>query len=146
MGKEIKEISISITKSGLPALWEEGGSTRNMGEAIIIAGPRGEPLRPLYIKTGGPLACGQHALFVITPGYHVVSVSRWRYDYDIEVWRIIAIDVANHKAKIELVCEFSYGEWDHSPPKYLAAAIDAAKKKATCYHCRRPHYIKDPDP
>lgn len=44
--------------------------------------------------------------------------------------------------------EYDRGEWsgdfdpDDSP---LRAAIEAAKEKATCYHCREPHYYKRED-
>jgi hypothetical protein len=140
----VRQIAIELTKKGFPALWEEGGGATNTGNAIIVAGPQGEPLRPIYIRGWGPLACGQHALFVIREGYHVISVSRWRDDYKIEVFRITAIDVENKKATVELLCEFSQGEWDKEPPDSLSAAINAAIKKSKCYHCRSPHYIVDP--
>lgn len=44
-------------------------------------------------------------------------------------------------AIVELVYEFSRGEWDKEPPAYLEAAVQAAMEKATCYHCREPHFI-----
>lgn len=44
-------------------------------------------------------------------------------------------------AIVEKMYEFSWGEWDKEPPAYLEAAIQAAKEKATCYHCREPHFI-----
>jgi hypothetical protein len=41
------------------------------------------------------------------------------------------------------IAQFDMGEWDEEPPQYLEAAIEAAKEKATCYHCREPHYAKE---
>ncbi len=46
----------------------------------------------------------------------------------------------------ELVAEFSRGEWDNDPPDFLSAAIEAAKDKATCYHCREPHFVTEAAP
>lgn len=36
---------------------------------------------------------------------------------------------------------FSQGEWDETPLVKWMAAIEAAKAKALCYHCREPHYM-----
>ena len=44
-------------------------------------------------------------------------------------------------AIVELVYEFSRGEWDKEPPAYLEQAVRTAMEKATCYHCREPHFI-----
>lgn len=37
---------------------------------------------------------------------------------------------------------FSEGEWDEEPLPEWLPAIEAAKAKATCYHCREPHYAR----
>jgi hypothetical protein len=140
----VKQIAIELTKKGFPALWEEGGGATRTGRAIIVAGPHGEPLMPIYVRTGGGLACDRHALFVVREGYHVISCSRWRDDYEIYVYRIVSIDTTNKTANVEQICEFSLGEWDQDPPEYLLDAIEAAKKKSRCYHCRRPQFLADP--
>ena len=44
-------------------------------------------------------------------------------------------------AVVEQVNCFSRGEWDAEFPAYLEDAIQAAMEKATCYHCREPHFI-----
>jgi hypothetical protein len=46
-------------------------------------------------------------------------------------------------ADLILIAHFDMGEWDKEPPQELIAAIEAAKEKATCYHCRSPHYIAE---
>lgn len=39
----------------------------------------------------------------------------------------------------QITCH-SRGEWDAGLPAHLKAAVQAAKEKATCYHCREPHF------
>lgn len=51
-------IELTITKKGLPALWESGGGATNTGSATIIAGPNGEKLVPIYVRRSGHLSCG----------------------------------------------------------------------------------------
>ena len=132
------------TKKGYPALWEQGGGCTNTGEAQVIAGPQGEKLKPVYIRTKGHRANGQHALFVVQPGYYVVKVWYWNKQdppYDITVYQI------------QQIVDFNENP-DHPEDKKLLAiavkvevekpelkeAIEVAMKKARCYHCRTPHY------
>ncbi len=46
-------------------------------------------------------------------------------------------------ATLEPFASFGMGEWDAELPAYLEAAVQAAIEKATCYHCREPHFILD---
>jgi len=122
------------TRRGHPALWEQGGGATNTGEAQIIAGPRGERLKPIYIRTRGHRACGQHALFVVQPQYHIVRVWYWNKQnppFSVRAYRIENIIEFNKEI---LAIAFTTEE------KTLDAAINAAKQKALCYHCRSPHY------
>lgn len=134
------KIRIERTKRGLPAIWEQGGGFSNTGSAQVVAGPGGQPLKPVYIRRRGPLACGQHALLVIRPGCYIVQADHHRRDFDIEVLRVVEI---GEEATCEQVASFSRGEWSQDPPPELEAAIRAAKEKATCYHCRRPHFVAE---
>lgn len=134
-------IPIYRTKRGFPALWEEGGGMTSTGHAQIVAGQDGEKLRPIYVKRRGHLAVGQHALFVLRPGMHVIRASQGRGDFWIEVSRIT--EIQDDTAVLEALAEFSEGQWDTEPSERLQAAIEAAKKKATCYHCRSPHYAEE---
>jgi ribosomal protein S27AE len=130
------------TKKGYPALWEQGGGYSNSGEAQIIAGPRGEKLKPIYIRTKGHRACGQHALFVIQPEYYIIIAGFWNKQnppYNIAVYKIIEItefqpnpDSSNKQliAVAQLV----------NSSQQLTSAIEAAREKTRCYHCRQPHY------
>ena len=154
-----KTIFIERTKKGLPALWEGGGGYSNTGEATIIAGPNGEKKVPLYIRRRGPLACAHHALFVVREGDIVVESSHHRGDFSHQVYRIVAI--RGDEAEVELIAEFSHGEWDtgplgqqleadfarmaagEPPTMELSIAVDTAEAKAMAYHCRNAYYYKE---
>jgi len=157
----MKKLNIEIerTKKGFPALWESGGGFSNTGKAIIIAGPNGEKKAPLYIRHRGHLACANHALFPVHEGDIVVQSSHHRGDFHHEVYRLIAI--RGDEAELELIAEFSHGQWDpgplgqkleadlarmaagEPPTMELSIAVQMAESKATCYHCREPHYVRD---
>ena len=136
-----RKVTIDRTKRGLPALWEAGGGKTSTGQATIVAGPNGEPLKPIYIRRGGHLSCSEHALFVIRPNYIVVEAAHRRKDFSVHVWRIVRID--SDYAVLELLDSYSRGEWDGDKHERYTAAIKAAKDKATCYHCRTPHYMTE---
>ena len=138
----MKKIDIELTKKGHPAIWEKGGGMSNTGYATIVAGAQGEKLIPAYVNRRGHLAIGKHALFIIHPGYYVVLADHHRRDFEIKVYRITSIDKKEQLANVELVCEYSMGEWDVEPPGFLKLAIDAAVDKASCYHCRETHYAE----
>ena len=139
-GRRRYKMELTMTKKGFPALWEEGGGWSNTGSATIVAGPNGERLKPVYVRRAGHLAGGDHALLIVRKGYHVVKASHHRRDFTIKVYRIVDIDLEDKVAQVECLCEFSMGEWDNDPPPMLEEAIEAARAKATCYHCRSPHY------
>lgn len=124
---------------GIPCLWERGGGYSNTGAATVIANPSGLPKRPLYIRRSGSLACAEHALIPIRPGDLVVRASHHRYDYHIRVFRIEKIREDADEVELVLINEFDQGEWteDYFPE----AAVDAAKRKAACYHCRGPFFV-----
>ena len=86
------------------------------------------------------LACGEHALIPIAVGDYVITAKHHRQDFDIEIYRVMQINTDT--ASLELSTEFSNGEWrEPLPPAEFEAAVQAAQEKATCYHCRSPHYI-----
>jgi ribosomal protein S27E len=130
------------TAKGFPALWEQGGGYSNTGEAQIIAGPQGERLKPIYIRTKGHRANGKHALFIVQPGYHIVSVDYWNKQdppYNIAVYQIqrfFEFQPNPDKPDTQLLALAEVKE----PYIYLEPAINAAIAKVRCYHCRKPHY------
>jgi len=140
--EKLVEWRIIRSKKGLPCLWETGGGYSNTGDAIIIASSDGKPKKPLYIRQRGHLACGEHALFVIMPCDIVVKANHHRYDFNIVVYRIV--EIREDRAILERLCLYDRGEWDTTPPEGVLQAVEAAEKKATCYHCREPHYAASP--
>ena len=157
-----KTIPLERTKKGLPALWECGGGYSNTGEATIIAGPNGEKKTPLYVRRRGHLACAHHALFVVREGDIVIESSHHRDDFSHNVYRIVAL--RGDEAELELIAEFSHGEWDmgplgqkleadfarweagEPPTMDLSIAVNTAEAKATTYHCRSAYYCLEPIP
>ena len=154
-----KTIFIERTKKGWPALWESGGGYSNTGEATIIAGPNGEKKVPLYIRRRGTLACAHHALFVVHEGDIMIQSSQHRGDFRHRVYRLVAIRA--DEAELELIAEFSRGQWDtgplgqqleadfarmaagEPPTMELSVAVDMAEAKATAYHCRNVYYYAE---
>ncbi len=139
MKNEIIRIKPEKTKSGLPALWEAGGGCTNTGDARIICNRNGQPKKPIYIRRSGHLSNREHALLVIEEGDYVIYASHHRRDYLIRIYKIVNIE--QEHAFTELKYEFSKGEWDQSPPEFLQNAINAATEKASCYHCKEPHFV-----
>ena len=137
----MKKILIEKTKKGYPAFWEAGGGYTNTGEATVIASPSGGPKKPVYVRRRGHLANGQHALFIIEKGDYIIKCDHHREDFEIEIFRITGFEEENTYAMIEQVNYFSQNEWEADLPAFLEAAVQAAMKKATCYHCRMPHFI-----
>ena len=137
----MKKIEIERTKKGYPALWECGGGYTNTGEATIITSQSGGPKRAIYIRNRGPLANGNHALIILEVGDYIIFANHHREDFEIELYKVV--DFEEDAAIVELEHEFSRGEWDKEPPAYMEQAVHTAMLKATCYHCREPHYIDE---
>lgn len=82
--------------------------------------------------------------------FHPSQVEELKRLFGKVVYRIRAIEeVTDHfdrkfmAAIVEKLHEFDMGEWDVEPAENLLPAIEAVHKKATCYHCRSPHYVKE---
>lgn len=135
-------MKIERTKKGFPALWECGGGYTNTGKATIIAGKDGQPKKAIYVRRRGHLANGEHALIPIAVGDYVICAGHHREDFNIYIYKILQFKTEKEEdvAIVELTYEFSRGEWDKEPPAYLEQAVRTAMEKATCYHCREPHY------
>ena len=134
----MKKIKIEKTKKGYPALWECGGGFTNTGKATIIASPSGGPKKAIYIRSRGPLANERHALIPIEVGDYIIFANHHREDFEIELYKVV--DFEENVAIVELEHEFSRGEWNEEPPAELEQAVHTAMHKATCYHCREPHF------
>ncbi|WP_044894812.1 hypothetical protein [Bacillus alveayuensis] len=134
------EIKLHFTKKGHPALWESGGGMTNTGFSQIICNADGSPKKPVYVKRRGHLSCGEHALFIVSVGDIIIQADHHRRDFEIFVMKICSI--GDETAQAQIIHHFSMGEWNEEPPTNLKTAIEAAKEKATCYHCRSPHYTE----
>ena len=141
----MNRIAIERTKRGYPAVWESGGGYRNTGDAVIVADKNGEPKRATYIRRRGSLANAPHALIVLEKGDHIVEAHHHREDFLIEVFRVLGFETDGEEmyAVVETVSRYDRGEWDADFPAYLVPAVKAAVGKATCYHCREPHFVRE---
>lgn len=145
----MRKISIETTKRGIPALWESGGGMTSGGSATIIAKRDGTKPRAVYVRRGGHLACGQHALVAVHEGFYIVhaGVSRGvRSSATIE--RVVSTsvkDIDGEKweatAEVETVNNFSRGEWDKPLDEKFVPAVEAAFQKAGTYHCRGAYFV-----
>ena len=135
------EVKIERTKKGLPALWEKGGGWTNTGRSQVICNRHGMSKIPVYIRRQGQLACREHALFVVEVGDMVIKAAHHRRDFSVQVYRIEKI--LDKEAHLTLVCSFNQGEWDIDLPQDFETAVEAAKRKAICYHCRSPYFVKE---
>jgi len=136
------KLAIERTKKGYPALWESGGGYRNTGDAVIVAGKDGQPKKAVYIRRRGELANAPHALVALENGDYIVEAHHHRCDFTIELFKVLGFEEREGEmfALVERVTRFDKGEWDAEFPPYLEAAVEAAVEKATCYHCRQPHF------
>lgn len=132
---------ITRSKRGLPCLWEKGGGQTNTGEATLIAAPDGAPKRAIYVRRSGALANEEHALIPVSVGDLVVEAEHHREDFTILVKQITSIHLVDDEVELSTLHVFDMGEWDTEPLPQFASLIEAAQDKATCYHCREPHYI-----
>ncbi len=145
----MKEIRIEKTKKGFPAFWESGGGLTNTGEATIITNKAGQAKEAIYIRRRGLLANDRHALVILEVGDYIIEANHHRRDFEVKIYKVLEFEVKKEEqyektyAVIEQVNCFSRGEWDAELPAYLEPAVQAAKEKATCYHCREPHYIDE---
>ena len=144
-----KSITIDTTKRGLPSVWESGGGMTSRGSATIIARPDGSKPRAVYIRRGGHLACGEHALVAVRKGYYLVHASVRRGTRSGgRIERIVETSVTDvhgerfeATATAEVINTFSEGSWDKPLDAKLEAAVEAAFGKASTYHNRSAWYI-----
>ena len=137
----IEGVKIELSKRGIPCVWEQGGAYTSKGSATLVCDKYGNPKKPLYIKTKGSLACGEHALIPIRIGDYIIECVQHRKDFDIEINKIKGI--SEDVAILEIVNSFSENQWDVDLKDKFENVIKAAKDKSTSYHCRCPYFIKE---
>ena len=138
---------IERTKKG-PAMWEKGGGLSECGEVTIIANKDGRPKKPIR---RGCLANCRHALILIEEGDYIINAFHNMEDFSISIYKVVGFEVfkgeeyavaeyCNGKADMEHQICYGMPEWDEPLPAFLEDAVQAAMEKATCYHCREPHF------
>jgi hypothetical protein len=136
--------NIERSKTGLPCMWEEGGSATNTGNAVVIVNEDGSKPKAIYIPRGGHLSCGRHALIPVRVGMWMIGVEHWRGEFEILVRKFCGFSKLDPDEILSTVeHEFSRGEWGSQPPDFIQEAIDSACRKATEYHCRCPHFVQE---
>jgi len=121
---------------------ETGGGTTNTGDANIVASPNGGALRPY--RRGGYCG-GPHAYFAIPDKVATVKAERNREG--------TVIFIEEHKIAREgniariVSSELWRGMAEELPElfSHFKDAVEAALQKASCYHCREPHFISGKD-
>lgn len=148
----MKTISLETTKKGYPATWEQGGGMTNSGACTIIADKEGNKKQAIFIRLGGHLSNGNHALIIVEKGDIVIECSHLREQYTISVYQIEKINIitdtinkeVSFSADMELINEFSYGDWKKDLDKKFGVAVNVAMQKTKTYHCKQAMYINEP--
>lgn len=140
-------VRVDITKKGYPAVWENGGGLSNTGHSFCIAKADGTKKNALFVRTGGHLACSDHALFIVNKNDYICKVWRHRGDYEVTVYKVLDEKPVGNKnyhddkfLPVQVCHEWSNGEWDVDPDMSLESFIQAAKDKTCDYHCRSMYW------
>ena len=135
--------SISLSKTGLPTMWEKGGAFKNTASATIICDFEGYPKRAIFTKVKGNLACAEHALIRVEIGDTIIEVNAIRNVSTIEILRITGLQKKQLIAEVSRIALWANGEWvegNKIAAKYRDAC-EAAINKAGDFHCRKPYYV-----
>lgn len=120
----------SITVWRIKNVWEGEERTKKLVETAENLLPKEEVIKKAIYDYG------EEGLLPDT--YQVVKSFLGSYSHYVEYGHPATF------AEMEAIHQFKRGEWDVEPPSYLNNAIEAAKKKATEYHCRSPYYYLPP--
>ena len=134
--------SISLSKTGLPTMWEKGGAFKNTASATVICDFEGFPKRAIFTNKKGNIACAEHALIRVEVGDAIIEVNSIRNVSTIEILRITDIKKKQLIAKVSRIAYWADGKWDNAiiASKYRDAC-EAAINKAGDFHCRKPYYV-----
>jgi hypothetical protein len=127
-------------------LHESGGGRTNTGDARVVCGLNGEPLRPVL---RGFHSCGVHAMYYVHAALTVSYDRHWSNGtgevHLVGVDRAAEVGVYRKKIFAFTGENVSAGEgWEvHDPTSKCDFPLEAAKAvvaKSRCYHCREAHY------
>jgi len=133
-------MKVDFTNGGAPCLWERGGGCSNTGYAVLICSPDGTPKVPIYVRRSGELSNGDHAKIPVEPGDLVVMASHHRRDFTVLISRYEGY-TQREEASLTAINSYSEGQWETPLDPRLKDVVEAAKEKATDYHCREAYYI-----
>ena len=133
---------ITLTKNGMPAIWECGGAMTNTASCIIVGDKNGKRKKPVFIRTGGHLSNDNHALFILNEHDLIVVGTRTHQDYTYYILRYVGFEKGPHGAigEFDFVNHYSEGTWDNETVLMYKDMVDAAKLKMSKYHCRETVY------
>lgn len=87
------------------------------------------------------LSWAQESAWVRNRRGQVLPETLGEYKSAAGLYRYVLIRIPETFAICKPLAQFDMGEWDNEEAaKKFADAISAAKEKATCYHCREPHF------
>ena len=133
---------ITLTKNGMPAIWECGGAMTNTASCIIVGDKHGKRKKPVFIRTGGHLSNDNHALFILNQHDLIVVGTRTHEDYTYYILRYVGFEKGPHGVigEFDFVNHYSEGTWDNETILMYKDMVDAAKLKMSKYHCRETVY------
>lgn len=139
------DVPIVLTKSGQPALWEEGGRTVATGQAraVVVAGPMGEKLVPYFVHRGPDRKANvRRALLPMKPGHYILQGVDDGAGCIIQVVQVRAVndDPTNPHVVARHTGECVNGAWDVRPPAILNQALAAVARILNHSNCRDPEY------
>jgi len=140
-----ERFTVELTRTGIPCLWECGGGMTNTGWAQVICAIDGSPKKAIYVRQYGHLALREHALIPVQKWDVIVKAHHHRGDFRISLWQVFEICKESDDAYLNarMTTYWDGFEWtDPDVAEKYKVAVQAAKEKATCYHCREPHFVK----
>ena len=126
-------MKVTRSRTMLPILSETGGKSDGKSFARVVCGANGEALKPVFTHNS-PCANGDHALFVVRRGMHIVVSD----GQQVKIQAIV--EIGSPGDRDALLLQEIVAPGDEVPEEFYDAA-EAAMLKANCADCKSPHYI-----
>ncbi|TWH45920.1 hypothetical protein [Sporomusa sp. KB1] len=124
-------LTVTRTKTGLPAVAETGAAGKTKGFARILCRDNGGKKTATYLPQPEEIEDIGHVVFVLQKNDYCIAVERSRTTaYKITVTQFSGTIDDQEQALFELRHSYSGKRWDVMPPEYLQPAIEAAKAKS----------------
>ena len=122
---------------------ERGGGRTASGKAQIICGLSGKPLNPFHVFSnprGKFFAEKAHAIFSVPESVTMISFYRGSKNLNIRNFSLRMVHTRRYVIHESKIWSGKIEDFPVELGKY-SNAVAAAVAKASCYHCREPHYI-----